>query len=361
MTRSPFKATLGSATVPKIYLPSQISATELVQRMLQRPQYPDTLLITGVRGSGKTALMMRVREIMTNDKRCLPIELEHISQGNLLGQLADLLEQALTNPATRLFKQMIGASSVGFSVPRSSAMTANAQLSIRHSLEKVKRQGKFVFLTIDEVSNTAAIRNFVAVYNVIHNLDLPLKIMMTGLPENVLDVQESANLTFFLRANTIITSPLQEVEMASAYTQALEIPLDLGLKMARLVGGYSFAFQLLGDLVYRMKAAGSPVNEDLLQQVLPPFKDLLFTQAYQTIYKTGSDRDRQYLVAINGRKKTSEVIEIMGVSKNVVAKCRQRALERRLVAKDGYGYVVYTLPYFGEFIQRIAGEEAEFV
>lgn len=357
---NPFTPTFGM--VPTIYLPSQISAKAIADQLMERPQYPDTYLISGVRGSGKTALMMRIRELVTaSSKKCIPIELIHAHDQDLVTQLAELLQVALSSSPSRLLSRITSVSVGGVGFSRSSTEKTDDQLRVRALLKRAKQHGQFILLTIDEVSNTAAIRNFVAAYNVWHNLNLPLKIIMTGLPENVLAVQEADNLTFFLRATEVITSPLKEVDMATAYAKTLNIPFERGLKMAHLVEGYSFGFQLLGDLAYRMAEQDAPIDDDFLTQILPSFKKLLFRQAYQTIYKTGSDRDRQYLRAINGRKKTSEVMEIMDASKNVVAKCRQRALERKLVQKDGYGYVVYSLPYFDEFIQQVTDEEEGFI
>lgn len=204
-------------------------------------------------------------------------------------------------------------------------------------------------------------RDFIKAYNDLRNQGYPLKVVMTGLPENVLDVQEEKNLTFFLWAETYVTTALDQVAMIKAYQQTLGADFELGEQLAKATGGYFYAFQLLGDHLYRKRATGASLNAALVESLMPEFKLYLFNRAYQTIYKTGSERDRQYLRAIQGWKKTSEVIKLMGATKNTVAKCRERALARQIVKNDGYGYVVYRLPYFGDFIRAKEEEDRTFI
>ena len=73
---------------------------------------------------------------------------------------------------------------------------------------------------------------------------------MTGLPELVLNIQNNKKLTFLLRSEKIVMTPLNNAAMVQTYQKVFDCPIEIAIKMAHLTAGYSYAFQLLGYLTF---------------------------------------------------------------------------------------------------------------
>lgn len=204
-------------------------------------------------------------------------------------------------------------------------------------------------VVIDEVDNSTVIREFAQLFSAMKRLDPPLFALMTGLPDLVLDIQTADRLTFLLRADKVALSPLNLVAMTTAYQQTLKLALPLAQRMAKLTAGYSYAFQLLGYLVFET-ANGAPVTETTINSVMDQYQLYLFENAYQKIFADLSEMDRQYLVAIADNPTFATVSERLKKSRSYVSQYRRRALARHLIVATGYGKVAYTLPQFKEFI-----------
>lgn len=121
--------------------------------------------------------------------------------------------------------------------------------------------------------------------------------------------------------------------------------------MAKMTGGYAFAFQLLGFLLFD-QLNGKILESADLDKVSIPFQLQLFDNAYQKIFIDLSEWDRKYLLAVRGDKRLRDVVKILGKDKVFVAQYRRRAIERKLIISAGYGLVQYTLPYFDEYLKQ---------
>ncbi len=73
---------------------------------------------------------------------------------------------------------------------------------------------------------------------------------MTGLYENIHNLQNEKTLTFLYRAPKIILEPLNYTAMIAKYKQIFSCDKEKAQEMAVLTKGYSYAFQLLGYLVW---------------------------------------------------------------------------------------------------------------
>ena len=56
-------------------------------------------------------------------------------------------------------------------------------------LESLKKKGKRVLVSIDEVTNTQQIREFASAFQILIRQDLPIFLLMTGLYQNIYEIQ----------------------------------------------------------------------------------------------------------------------------------------------------------------------------
>lgn len=78
----------------------------------------------------------------------------------------------------------------------------------------------------------------------------PVFFVCTGLYENVLELGNTKNLTFFRRGKTVSTMPLNHIKMAEMYKDRLRIDIDMAKNLAAMTKGYAYAFQELGFLYF---------------------------------------------------------------------------------------------------------------
>lgn len=78
--------------------------------------------------------------------------------------------------------------------------TARYQPLLMTMLRKVADHHMRVMLVIDEVKSTQSMRTFASLYQLLIRKNLPVALIMTGLPENVSELQNNSVLTFLLRS-----------------------------------------------------------------------------------------------------------------------------------------------------------------
>ena len=172
---------------------------------------------------------------------------------------------------------------------------------------------------------------------------------MTGLPDLVLNLQNDEKLTFLLRSDKVVVSPLERLDIFSTYQKVFNCSNAIATRLTNMTKGYSYAFQLLGYLLFEYTNGEIPSGDDI-KQIEEEYKNNLYNNAYQKIFSELSEMDKEYLYAVCGNHKLDEIAKMMGRSNVFVAQYRRRAIERNLVAPVKMGYVAFTLPYFEDYL-----------
>ena len=166
---------------------------------------------------------------------------------------------------------------------------------------------------------------------------------MTGLYENINELQNVKSLTFLYRAPKMVLKPLSISNIARNYEKNLNINEEMALKLAKLTKGYSFAFQALGFLMWEKT---SHFNE-----IINEYNRYLEDYVYEKIWSELSHNDQKmaYAVAKTPGGKVSEIKKVFGADDNNFNQYRNRLKKKGLV--DGeWGYMRFTLPLFEEFV-----------
>lgn len=162
-----------------------------------------------------------------------------------------------------------------------------------------------------------------------------------------MEMSNVKNLTFFRRATTIKTDPLNMVRMSEVYRKQLSVDIATAKAMAKITKGYAYAFQELGVLYFKKK------EDETLDDVIPNLKTQLFAYSYEKIWKELSDNDK-FLVRLMSDKeeyKREELLVLMGDKKNLYSVYRDRLLKRGL-AESRQGYISLSLPFFADYIHE---------
>lgn len=345
---NPFNPSFGK--VPPIY----IDRVEQVEEYIEEISNPDspyqTTLVYGQRGSGKTVFMNSVKEKVSGLKDWIVFQIP--LRSNILQMYLDLLSYEAGSMSKIKINDVQGLTIGGFGIQvgvDKKVTEENYLLEIKKLLKKVQNKNVTVLAIIDEVENTEGMKRFLSVFKILIEERYPVRLLLGGLPQNILSFQNARGLTFLHRAPQIIPEPLSQPSMRYSYkkvfTDEHELSKDDIKRMSEYTMGYPYAFQLMGYLVWK----NGLLNEDVLDE----YKMYLFKNSYAVILDELSDKDKEFLrvIAEKGEEcKVSDIEEGMGVSPSYVSRYRRRLIDVQLIRKTGYGSVGFTLPFFGEYI-----------
>ena len=179
---------------------------------------------------------------------------------------------------------------------------------------------------------------------------LPVYLVMTGLYQNLYDLQNNPSITFLYRSPKILLEPLNIASISARYKEAFSLNDEEALLLANYTKGYPFAYQVLGYLLWENEA--KTVNE----RILSLFDQYLQEFVYEKVWMELSGNDKAVLLAINGDGQTS-IEEIKNRSKmnaKTLSVYRDRLIKRGILKSESYGVVSLKLPRFYEFMRQKA-------
>jgi energy-coupling factor transporter ATP-binding protein EcfA2 len=311
--------------------------------------------VTGVRGSGKTVILAKIEEELRKE--------ENIKKGwlvfdvnparDLLMQIASMLAKAgfakksSKTKTLNLSASFLGTGAeVGFSSENDNSFF-DIGVEIEEMLSTVQKKQKKILIGIDEVSKTKEMVQFASEYGKWLRANFPVYLVCTGLYENIMEVSNVKNLTFFRRAVTVKTEPLNFVRMAEMYRRLLSIDSDTGREMAKITKGYAYAFQELGSLYFKKKEKIS------LFDLIPELKSELFAYSYEKIWEelTSEDRFLIKLLTEKNEYKREEVLSLMGQKAGNYSMYRDRLLKRGIL-ESRQAYISFALPFFADYVKE---------
>ena len=217
-------------------------------------------------------------------------------------------------------------------------------VAVTRMLEKIKKKHKRVLVTIDEAVCNDTMKEFVSLFQIYMRQDLPVFLLMTGLYENIYELQNEKTLTFLYRAPKIELRPLNIGMIAEKYKSIFELTDEEATEMAKETRGYPFAFQVLGYLCFKHNTGW--------HNVLPEFSQYLEECVYEKIWSELSKGDKELLVAMakTNDTKVEAIRKTIKKASNSFSVYRNRLIKKGLIISPEYGHLEFTLPRFKEFV-----------
>ena len=326
---------------------------------LKNPDSPyQTTLFYGQRGSGKTTFMSALCQEIEKQKDFIVINIP--SSGNILLSYAQGIYNKTSKFVQKTLDSLEGISlsvfGVQFEYNKKDNEQINYQLILEKVLKKLSEKKITVLAVIDEVKASTELKSFISVYQILLQQNLPVRLLLAGLPQNVSELQNDNQLTFLLRAPRVTLEPLDISNIRFNYKKAFEKggknldekALD---KMTKASGGYAYAFQLMGWLVWKNTA--EKITEKEVNSILDEYKMLLFRNAYIKISENFSQMDKLFVTTMAknaGATSMKKLVEETGKSNAYLSNYRARLLDSQVIKQTSYGYVGFVLPYFREFV-----------
>lgn len=309
----------------------------------------NSYMIMGVRGSGKTVLMASIANEYREEKDWVVVSLNPTR--DLLEMLAaglyedDKLKKYFLEASLNLTKFGIGLE------VKENPPISDIQIAIDKMVKIVMDKGKKILITIDDITKGNNIISFASAYQDLVSKNYPIYLIMTGLYENVYSLQRDKRCSFLLRAERIILKPLNKIGMKNQYKEAFNCSDEEAMKMALFTKGYSYAFQVLGYIMWDRNCS--------LEDAIASFDERMSEYCYEKIWEDLSDAEKQIVIFLskNEKLKAKDVIEATGCSAKTYSVQRDRLIKKGILDGSEYGSISLQLPRFDEFVKINTFEE----
>ncbi len=340
--RNPFSISFG--TLPTQYISRITQTNQIVEAFTDDNPSNHVFMLTGIRGSGKTVMMTDISEKLRNEKDWIVVEIS--PERDMLEGLAATL-YAVPELHALFIKAKLDFSALGLGVSvENAAPITDTEVAVNRMLEYITKAGKRVLITVDEVTNNANLKVFAAAFQIYLRRNFQVYLIMTGLYENLYNLQNEKSLTFLYRAPKVILEPLNYTAVVSHYKKVFEIDNEQAEYMAKLTKGYSFAFQVLGYIYWNNK-------ESKIEDILPEYDQYLDEYVYDKIWSEMSEMDRKVVsaMAISGETNVSKLRELVGMTTSQFSVYRDRLKRKGIINTAQYGYISLLLPRFEEYVK----------
>ena len=340
MKKNPFSLSFGKEPVSLIN--RNVQSYEIIDTFEDENPAYQVCVITGVRGSGKTVMLTEINKTFRAEEDWIVIDLS--PERDLLQSFAaNLSNYPSLSEVFREAKINLSFLGLGVEIEGVSPIT-DLNVAVTRMLEKIKKKHKRVLVTIDEAVCNDTMKEFVSLFQIYMRQDLPVFLLMTGLYENIYELQNEKTLTFLYRAPKIELRPLNIGMIAEKYKSIFELTDEEATEMAKETRGYPFAFQVLGYLCFKHNTGW--------HNVLPEFSQYLEEYVYEKIWSELSKGDKELLVAMakTNDTKVEAIRKTIKKASNSFSVYRNRLIKKGLIISPEYGHLEFTLPRFKEFV-----------
>ncbi len=339
---NPFTLSFGKKPLQYV---ARISQTkEIIENFNAAYPSNQVYMLTGVRGSGKTVMMTGIINELKEMEEWVVMELNPTR--DLLQSLAAKL-YSQPEMYTHLVQAKLDFSFLGLGVSLENATPiTDIENAIQLMLAELKKKQKRILIAIDEITNCEYVRVFASSFQIFLRQEYPVFLLMTGLYDNIYNLQNEDALTFLYRAPKIVLEPLNYTAVRKRYMDIFELDMEKAGEMAKLTKGYPFAFQVLGYLCWENKGKKS------LEEILPEYDQYLEEYVYSKIWSEVSAKDREILVVMSqsGETRVKNLREKTGMTSELFSVYRERLKRKGVLDTRTYGEVSFALPRFSEFV-----------
>ena len=314
--QNPFTLTFGRSPLESVDRPVQIN--EIIENFTADTINQQMFIITGVRGSGKTVMMTEISHRLRENDDWVVIELNPATE-LLPAMLSKLNSDNICAGLIKSAKLDLSFFGFGVSIEGTQPIT-DAETAIIKILERLKKGGKRLLITIDEMTNSEYMKVFAGAFQIFVRQELPVFLLGTGLYENIEELQNEKSLTFLYRAPKIQLKPLNNAAIINKYKTIFNISPEKAAQMAGLTKGYPFAFQVLGYLYWENR------DKKTLEQILPEYDQYLDEYVYSKIWSELSDLDKKIVteMSLSGETQVKALRERLDMKSELFSVYRER-------------------------------------
>lgn len=383
---NPYTPNAGAEPQAVVGRDDQLGSFDLLLARIERGRTEQSMIITGLRGVGKTVLLGQFRsKALGRDWVVVELEVSKNDESHFRRTLATKLRTALyeLSPKARWTDRFQHAAAVlqSFTVSVDAGGTWSAGLGVDAAEgfadhgdlaldvtdvfialgEAARERNRGLVLLLDEVQFLNK-QQLEAVIEALHKMvqrKLPVTLVGAGLPqiaELAGDAKSYAERLFKFPsignlgeddAKAALTKPASEEGVSfddRSLTEALTV-----------TGGYPYFLQELGYAVWTVAEGPTITREDILT-ALPAYEAKLDESFFRVRLDRATEMQRAYLRAMAELgpqpQKASDVADVMGRTSQNLGPTRAELINMGLLYTPEHGYAAFTVPHFDTFLIR---------
>lgn len=327
------------------------------------------VLLTGVRGSGKTVLLNAFEDEARRRRWAVISETTRpgIADEIESSTLPDLLAEAgATTHVSTIEGITLSAAGFGGGVTRRRTESHPPVPSLRSQLTSLAdihdARGAGVLVSIDEVHRTA-VDDLRAIAQAVQHLfreGRQVAFVAAGLPSSVADILNDDVLTFLRRAERFELASVPTPDVSRALIEPIEnsgrrITDDATAIAAAGTAGYPFLIQLVGYHTWAIDPDAEIIDAEQARAGVRRAARRIGRLVHEPALAGLSAVDRSFLAAMaedDSASRMADVAARLGVSSSYASQYRARLISAQVIVASGRGYVDFAMPYLRQYLRE---------
>lgn len=350
---------------------------------LAREMNEPSMVVFGLRGVGKTVLLLEFEGIADASGWTAPDPIEIRSDTDFRAELADAAYQALLRLDRRralgdrlkTFTRLLSGFKVGASIEGSvefsfdpsavGGSTGNLERDLTDLFvelgETARAHDTGVVFLIDEMQFLKR-EEMEAVAAAMHRMSqkqLPIALAGAGLPQLpglMVDAKSYAERLFsYPEIGPLSPDAARQALFEPAQAEGVGFEDDALARIVELSGCYAAFVQAYGKETWNM-APGSPITLADVQAAEPVVQAKLDEEFFHVRFEKATPAERRYMAAMadlgDGPYKTGDVAGRLGGRASSSSVHRDSLIKKGLIFSPDHGEVDFTVPHFSPFMRR---------
>lgn len=383
---NPYTPNAGAEPQAVVGRDDQLDSFDLLLARIERARTEQSMIITGLRGVGKTVLLGQFRtKALRRDWVVVEFEVSKNDERHFRGAMASKLRTALfeLSPKARWTDRLKHTASVlrsfTLSVDPSGALSAGLDVDAAEGFadhenlaldltdvfvalgEAAQERSRGVVLLFDEVQFLSR-QQLEAVIEALHKMvqrKLPVTLVGAGLPqiaELAGDAKSYAERLFkFPEIGNFGEEDARAALTKPAADEGIGYDEDALAEALKVTGGYPYFLQELGYAVWTV-ADGPVITREDIVTAIPGYEAKLDASFFRVRLDRATETQRAYLRAMAGLgsapQKASDVADAMGRTSQNLGPTRAELINMGLLYTPEHGYAAFTVPHFDKFLIR---------
>ena len=387
--KNPFSPGAGSPPPDLVGRDSLLTQTKILLARVQQRRAEKSLLLTGLRGVGKTVLLNAMEQLATDLKyKTIFIEAhENKILGALLipklrqilfsldrmGNAGDKVRRGLSVLKSFIngVKIKVGEVEFGLDIEaeRGAADSGDIEVDLPNLLlavaEAAEERGSAVAILIDEIQylTLSEISALIMAMHKMQQRQLPLVLIAAGLPILPALAGESKSYAERLFQFPDI-GPLSEEDAARALQDpvksvGVEFTKDALTEIFSLTHGYPYFLQEWGYQAWN-HSQNPIITLQTIQEATPDVIRRLDENFFRVRFDRLTPSEKNYLRAMahlgSEAHRSSDIASILGVKVSSLGPVRSKLIKKGMIYSPLYGDMAFTVPLFDDFMRRAIPE-----
>lgn len=362
----------------------QLESFEILLERLRRGHSEQSLIITGLRGVGKTVLLTEF-ESRARERGWTTVEAEITKHTDFAGRIAHLTRRALLQiaPRTRWREGARRAAAIlkSFQLTISSEGTITAAADLE-ALEGQADSGHFpddltdvmvalgeaaaehesgVVLLLDEIQflDAAEFEALIAALHKTAQRQLPITLVGAGLPQLPRLAGEAKSyaerLFKFPRIGELGDAAAGRALVEPARERGVEFESDALTAVLDYTEGYPYFIQEYGKLLWDLTAE-SPITRADVISAREAVEAKLDGSFFRVRIERATGLELRYLRAMADLgpepQRARDVADVLARTSQQLGPTRSRLIDKGLLYRPGHGLAAFTVPQFDRFLRR---------